>query len=104
MLMKVAELWYRLGWRDTIVSPKEISCNGCSASNFCRYGIQQCASTKEIDNCGMCSSFPCDLNLKSFEAAKIFSESIKGKCDDQDYQRCYEAFFLKRENLEKVHL
>ena len=102
ILEKVAELWNRLGWRDTIVSPKEISCHGCSTSCFCSYGIQQCASNKEIDNCGMCTSYPCDLSLKSFEQTKIYSESIKGKCNDEDYQRCYVAFFLKKDYLDNA--
>jgi hypothetical protein len=30
-LNKVAELWYRVGLRDTVVSNEEISCSGCSS-------------------------------------------------------------------------
>ncbi len=30
-LRKVAELWYRVGWRETVVSVQEIVCVGCSS-------------------------------------------------------------------------
>lgn len=29
-LEQVAKLWYRVGWRDRIVSADEIACGGCS--------------------------------------------------------------------------
>lgn len=29
-LKRVAELWYRVGWRDMVVTNEEITCSGCS--------------------------------------------------------------------------
>lgn len=56
---------------------------------------------KKIAFCGNdCSE--CDLSFKSFEKTKIYSESIKGKCNDEDYQMCYKAFFLKKDNLDNA--
>ncbi len=34
-LRKVAELWHRVGWRDTVVSNEEITCTGCSSHKTC---------------------------------------------------------------------
>ncbi len=30
-LFEAAELWYRIGWRDRLVSKEEIKCDGCSS-------------------------------------------------------------------------
>jgi hypothetical protein len=101
-LKEVAELWNRLGWRDTVVSPEEIMCYGCSSSNFCRYGIQRCASEREVDNCGNCKDYPCNLTIRSFGQTKIYAESIKEKCTEEEYQSLKVAFSSKKENLDEV--
>ncbi len=42
-LNNVAIMWHKYGWRDTIVSPEEIACSGCSSATWCGYEIQKCA-------------------------------------------------------------
>ena len=101
-LKEVAELWNRLGWRDTVVSPEEIMCYGCSSSNFCRYGIQRCASEKIVDNCGNCNDYPCDLTIRSIEQTQMYVESIKEKCTEEEYQCLKIAFYFKQENLDRI--
>ncbi|AFM40976.1 hypothetical protein Desaci_2001 [Desulfosporosinus acidiphilus SJ4] len=99
----VAELWYRLGYRDTIVSVDEIMCYGCPTSSFCRYEIQQCASEKKVNNCGSCKEYPCYLMIKCFEQTQKYAESLKWKCTEKEY-RCLEiAFFSKKENLDSAN-
>ena len=44
-LKTVAELWYKVGWRKTVVSNEEIACNGCSSHKQCTYRLVEC--TKE---------------------------------------------------------
>ena len=102
-LNEVAKLWNQLGWRDTIVSSEEIICNGCSSSNFCRYGIQPCATENAVDNCGKCQNYPCNLTFKSFEQTEIYAESVRRKCSDEEYQCLKIAFFSKKKNLDKDH-
>lgn len=34
-LKRVAELWYRVGWRDKVVTNEEITCSGCSSHKAC---------------------------------------------------------------------
>ena len=36
-LEKVAELWFRIGWRDRIVPIEEIRCTGCTSHKQCTY-------------------------------------------------------------------
>lgn len=101
-LKAVAELWNKLGWRDTVVSSEEIMCYGCSTSTFCRYGIQKCAFEKKVDNCGNCKDYPCILTSKSIEQTQMYVESIKEKCTEEEY-KCFKiAFFSKKENLDKA--
>ena len=101
-LKEVAELWNRLAWRETVVSPEEIMCYGCSTSNSCRYGIKSCTSEKKIDNCGNCKDYPCDLTITSFEQTQKYSEIIKGNCTETEYQYFKIAFFSKKENLDRI--
>lgn len=101
-LKAVAKLWYQLKLRDTIVSPEEIKCNGCSSSSFCRYGIHKCAFEKKVENCGDCKDYPCDLTVRSFEQTQKYAESISGKCTEEEYQSFEMAFFSKKKNLDKA--
>lgn len=60
-LRKVAELWYRVGWRDTVVSNEEIVCEGCSSHKACTYGliVQRSMVLKNV------------INVKSFRAIRL---------------------------------
>ncbi|WP_088186649.1 DUF3795 domain-containing protein [Desulfosporosinus sp. FKA] len=102
-LKGVADLWFRVGWRDKVVSPEEIKCYGCLTSNFCRYGIQQCASSKEVDDCGMCPSYPCEISSKTFIQTQKYADSIKDKCSNEEYLTLQLAFFQKKMNLDGLH-
>ena len=57
---QVAELWYRVGWRDHIVTPDEIRCGGCSSHKQCTYGLVTCIKEHKVEKCNQCSDFPCD--------------------------------------------
>ena len=50
-LNEVAAMWERVGWRDNVVSPEEIKCNGCKTVKWCRYNeLRECAQGREISN------------------------------------------------------
>ena len=38
----VAKLWYKVGFRNKIVSTEEISCKGCSPEKECSYNLIEC--------------------------------------------------------------
>ena len=61
-LRKVAELWYRVGWRDTVVNNEEIVCEGCSSHKSCTYGLVDCTESMVLKNA---------INVKSFRAIRL---------------------------------
>ena len=36
-LKAVAELWYKIGWRECVVSNEDIACSGCSSHKQCSH-------------------------------------------------------------------
>lgn len=102
-LEEVARLWHRAGYRDKIVLPEAMACNGCIESIWCRYGIRGCTIERGVSNCGECEDYPCEDILKAVEQALAFAEKIKDAASEEDYRRLNKAFFCKRANLDKVH-
>ncbi len=58
-LEKVAELWFRIGWRDRIVPIEEIRCSGCSSHKQCTYRLVDCVKENHVEKCSQCPRFPC---------------------------------------------
>lgn len=42
-LEQVAELWFRVGWRDSIEPVDEMRCLGCESHLQCTYRLVDCA-------------------------------------------------------------
>lgn len=103
VLQETALLWHRLGYRDRVVSPQEITCQGCTPSNWCRHEITKCVVKKQVDNCGECEFYPCPTILETFERTEAFAKESKKICSQEDYARLRKAFFLKKENLDKIY-
>ena len=40
-LRRAAELWYRVGWRDHVVSNEEIRCAGCTPEKPCTFQLTE---------------------------------------------------------------
>jgi len=103
-LKKVAALWYRVGYRDKIVPPEELTCPGCSSRTWCdRMYVRECVLEKGVENCGKCGNYPCEKVLKAFEQTESFAKRIKEKCSKEEYECLRKAFFSKRENLDRVN-
>ena len=56
-LKKVAELWYRVGWRNSIVSNEEIGCSGCSSHKQCSYHLVECIKKHNVEKCNQCNEY-----------------------------------------------
>ncbi len=102
-LRQVAVLWWRVGYRDKIVSPEEMACHGCRSATWCRYEIRECASEKDVGNCGECRDYPCNKILTAIEKTAGFARKIKKECPKTDFERLQKAFFSKRQNLDRLH-
>lgn len=103
-LKEIAAMWNRAGWRETVLPPDQMICNGCASVKWCRYDkIRKCAQEKGIDNCGKCNDYPCKKIEKVFEQTESYAKLCKENCSKEDYERLHEAFFSKKKKLDSVH-
>lgn len=101
-LKHTAELWYKIGYRKSVVSIEEISCDGCKIENWCRYEIVKCTTEKSIENCGQCKNYPCEKIKNCFEVTKSFESACKKNCSEKEFEIMKKAFFEKEKNLSGV--
>lgn len=102
-LHKTAELWYRLGFRNTIMEGDEIKCYGCKVGNWCRYDVINCAAQRKIENCGQCEEYPCLKIEKAFEIAEAYAPMCKERCSEEEYNIMRKTSLEKKKNLNNEH-
>ena len=100
-LEKVAELWYRIGFRDKIVSNDEIKCDGCSSHKKCTYNLVECTHNHKVEKCNMCNEFPCDKINDMLKRSKEYQKKCREVCSEEEYKTLEKAFFDKENNLRK---
>lgn len=100
-LSKAAELWYRVGWRNHIVSGEEIQCGGCSSHKQCTYGLVACIKRHGVDKCNQCREFPCEKIEEMIGRSVGYEEKCRQVCSKEEYQLLDKAFFHKEENLKR---
>lgn len=97
----VAELWHRIGWRDTIVSIDEISCDGCASHKKCAYDLLECVKEHGVEKCGCCPQFPCEKIESMLKRSAKYKAKCKVVCSNEEYAMLEKSFFRKEENLKK---
>lgn len=102
-LQKLAELWYRLGFRQEIVGIEEIRCNGCSKTKPCGYGINTCEHVRNLNNCGECAHYPCARISGAFARTDEADQRCRSLCSPEEYAQLQKAFLMKRETLNKIN-
>ncbi|MBQ3515399.1 MAG: DUF3795 domain-containing protein [Lachnospiraceae bacterium] len=100
-LKAVAELWYKVGWRNTIVSNEEIACTGCSSHKSCTYNLIECTKEHHVSKCNQCSEFPCKKIDDMLMRSAKYKEKCIEMCTKQEYDILCKAFFDKENNLKK---
>jgi hypothetical protein len=101
-LKEAAILMKKVGWRHDIGTPEKMICNGCQDIESCEYGVKECCLEKNIENCGVCSDYPCSKIQNAFEITRINAEKFKKILSNKEYETFHKAFFLKKENLDKL--
>lgn len=101
-LRRTAELWYKIGYRDRIVSTEEISCSGCTVHNWCRYGIISCGTSKGIATCGDCLEYPCHKITECFSVTTSYESECVKHCSPDEFQQLKKASFEKQKNLDII--
>jgi hypothetical protein len=100
-LQKVAELWYRVGYADRIVSLDEIKCSGCSSRKSCGYGLIDCIKEHDIQKCNQCSEFPCNKINEMLKTTNETRTKCKEVCSESEFKILSKAFFEKEINIRR---
>lgn len=98
-LSKVAQLWYRVGWRETVVTNEEIRCTGCDSHKHCTYQLVDCTQKHEVSKCNQCKEFPCQKISDMLKRSKEYQIKCREICTEQEYVMLEKAFFNKENNL-----
>jgi hypothetical protein len=102
-LKKFAELWYRLGFRNEVVSPEDLKCTGCNRTMACSNGINNCEHLYGIDNCGECDHFPCDKIKAVFRKTEAAYANCRKVCSKEEFVMLKKAFMMKEQILTRIH-
>lgn len=100
-LQNVAKLWYRVGWRDCVVSNEEIQCEGCCSHKKCIYHLVECTKEHNVQKCNQCAEFPCEEINSMLERSQEYQKRCKMVCSVEEYDMLEKAFFDKENNLIK---
>ena len=99
-LAALAELWVRVGFRETPPAPDELVCRGCTPTNPCAYADQrECAHERRFAHCGECAEYPCALAAQGLARSDAAEERCRRACSAEEWETLRRAFFCKRENL-----
>jgi len=100
-LKRVAELWYKVGWRDRIVPGDEIKCTGCSSHKQCTYQLVDCTKEHGVAKCSQCGEFPCGKISDMLKRSGKYQKKCREVCTEEEYSALEKAFFDKENNLKK---
>lgn len=100
-LKHVAELWYKVGWRDSVVSNEEIKCTGCSSHKQCTYQLVDCTKEHGVTKCNQCGEFPCEKISDMLKRSEAYQKKCREVCTAEEYAALEKAFFDKENNLRK---
>ena len=99
-LRQTAEFWYKVGWRDHIVSNDEIRCGGCGTRKRCTFMILPCMKEHAVSACSSCSQYPCERIADMLHRSEIKAEECRVCCSDEaEWQMLKRAFYEKEKNL-----
>ena len=97
-LQNVAELWYRVGWRDCVVSNEGIRCEGCSSHKQCTYHLVECTKEHNVDKCNQCAEFPCGKISSMWSVLRNIRNDVKRSVRVQS-TICWKKHFLIRKTI-----
>ncbi|MFA9378187.1 MAG: DUF3795 domain-containing protein [Lachnotalea sp.] len=100
-LQRVAELWYRVGWRDTVISNEEIQCTGCSSHKQCTYKLVECTKEHNVQKCNQCNQFPCNKISEMLRQSEKYKSRCREVCSREEFSILEKSFFEKEKNLRK---
>lgn len=101
-LEKAAEIWFKLGWSDTILPAHEMRCLGCASTKGCFYGVKECCEERKINNCGCCPEYICEKLEDVFKRTRQYEEKSKLIFKNDVHEVLKKAFYRKKEYLDNI--
>jgi hypothetical protein len=101
-LKEAGILMQKVGWRYDLDFPENMKCRGCEDVEHCEYDVKECCIEKNLSNCGECEDYPCPKINRAFEITRINADKFKSILTAEEYEIFRKAFFLKKENLDRV--
>jgi len=102
-LERVKELWVRLGLREPDFPVQEMKCHGCKPENKCAYlDLCACVREKEVENCGFCNTYPCELINRAFEQSERLRSIANRVCTQEEIEMLDKAFFSKKDYFDAI--
>lgn len=99
-LRETAEFWYKVGWRDRIVSAEELKCTGCGCRPTCTFMLLPCQKEKGLSSCRECGEYCCERISSMLERSDIKEEQCRNACENEaEFRMLKRAFYEKRKNL-----
>lgn len=100
-LAHLAELWYKIGWRGSVLSAEEMRCSGCTPVKKCTYGLVECTAGHKVSKCSECPEFPCGKIDELLERSHRYEEKCAEVCTSEEFETLKAAFFNNEINLRK---
>jgi hypothetical protein len=70
---------------------------------WCRYGIKDCAESKNVSNCAECEAYPCGKLVDAFAQTEEYAKTARTTCSAEEYSALDEAFFSKQRRLDRMN-
>lgn len=100
-LHQTAVFWYRVGWRDRVVSNEEIRCRGCGSRKTCAFMLLPCALERGLSGCMECSERPCGKIAAMLKKSAEKEGQCRRACEnDAMFAMLKRAFYEKEKNLQ----
>lgn len=103
-LKRVAILMKQAGWPHDFTNLDNNKCTGCEDINNCEYGLKECCTEMEVQNCGECPQYPCEKVKRAFEITDENAITFKNKFTKKEYETFNKAFFMKKKYLDEIAL
>ncbi len=97
---KIRRVYIKVGLRGEDTPLESLTCRGCSPENKCAYSsVRDCALDRKIENCGLCSDYPCEKMNAVFQKTEDFRNKFDHACTKEEFTLFEQAFFRKKAYL-----
>ena len=99
-LHETALFWYRVGWRDHVVSNEEIRCTGCGCRPTCSFALLPCVNAHGLRQCRDCPEFECAKIQEMLKNSESKKNACKKVCaSEAEFAGLCRSFYEKETNL-----